>query len=417
MERSYMSGSQKRKHKKARELQAKKAKWSILKFFPARIEESEISPASQMQPLPNLQDVGDIKPHEREELECASVDEMPQNNKQEVPINDPAADYEVHQEQECFTANVLSPEKDIQRKVPIDDPAKWHTITDDMIDHFLRKPPPQNMDLVKNTVKIFNGGKRLLTKINFFKIKKNGEKLAREWLVLSASEKKLFCWVCKLFGNTTTSLSTSGFDDWKHVVFRLTEHENSFMHWESILRFTQRLKTEKRIDSAIIKQYQSEVHYWHSVLQRIVETVKFLSSRGMAFFGENEMFGSTHNGNFLGCLELIAHFDPFLVKHIEKAGNQGIGNVNYLSSTIVNEFVELMGEKVLNVVITEVIDAKYFLIIVDSTPDVTHMDQLTLILRYLGPDYKPVERFINFIQIFGHNAESLTNVILQVLED
>ncbi|XP_071039539.1 zinc finger MYM-type protein 1-like [Parasteatoda tepidariorum] len=189
------------------------------------------------------------------------------------------------------------------------------------------------------------------------------------------------------------------------------------MHRESILKFTQRLKTEKRIDSAIIKQYQSEVHYWRSVLQRIVETVKFLSSRGMGFFGENETFGSTHNGNFLGCLELIAQFDPFLAKHIEKAGNQGTGNVNYLSSTIVNEFVELMGEKVLNVVIKEVIDAKYFSIIVDSTPDVTHMNQLTLILRYLGPDYEPVKRFIKFIQIFGHNAESLTNVILQVLED
>lgn len=40
------------------------------------------------------------------------------------------------------------------------------------------------------------------------------------------------------------------------------------------------------------------------MLLRIVEVVKFLSSRGLHFHGENAILGSTNNGNFLRCIEL-----------------------------------------------------------------------------------------------------------------
>lgn len=162
--------------------------------------------------------------------------------------------------------------------------------------------------------------------------------------------------------------ATCGFDDWKHVSVRLSEHENSFLHKESILKFSQRLKISERIDSGILNQYHNEVNYWRSLLQRVVATVKFLSLRGMPFFCQNETLGSVQNGNFLGCLELIAQFDPFLAQHLEKSGKRGTGNVNYLSSTIVNEFVELMAEKVLSTIIKKVLEAKYFALIFDLTP-------------------------------------------------
>ncbi len=60
-------------------------------------------------------------------------------------------------------------------------------------------------------------------------------------------------------------------------------------------------------------------------LRRVVATVKFLSKRGLSFFGSDEQIGSVHNGNFLGCLELIAEFDPFLENHLDKYGNCGTG--------------------------------------------------------------------------------------------
>ena len=50
--------------------------------------------------------------------------------------------------------------------------------------------------------------------------------------------------------------------------------------------------------------------------------------------------------SYLGCVELLSEYDPFLAQHIEKYGNRGRGNPSYLSSTICEEFVLLMAEEV-----------------------------------------------------------------------
>ena len=80
------------------------------------------------------------------------------------------------------------------------------------------------------------------------------------------------------------------------------------------------------------------------------------------------------------------------------------------------EFVEIIGDMVLQRIIPEIKDAKYFGIIVDSTPDLTHVDQLTFILRYVNVDELiRVERFLQFIPISSHTGKSLSVVIWQFL--
>lgn len=46
--------------------------------------------------------------------------------------------------------------------------------------------------------------------------------------------------------------------------------------------------------------------------------VKFLASRGLGFRSDDKILGSQNNGYYLGCLELISKFDPFLAYHIKK---------------------------------------------------------------------------------------------------
>lgn len=43
------------------------------------------------------------------------------------------------------------------------------------------------------------------------------------------------------------------------------------------------------------------------------------------FRGDNEVFGSQHNANYLEILELLAESDPFLKSHIGKYENEGKG--------------------------------------------------------------------------------------------
>ena len=99
--------------------------------------------------------------------------------------------------------------------------------------------------------------------------------------------------------------------------------------------------------------------------------MKFLAERGLAFRGDSHRFGDIDNGNCLGCMELMSKFDPFLKAHIEKYGNAGRGTPSYLSLNVCEEFIHLMGQKVLDEVISRVKLAKYFAISVDSTPDIT----------------------------------------------
>lgn len=79
------------------------------------------------------------------------------------------------------------------------------------------------------------------------------------------------------------------------------------------------------------------MNYWKAVLHRVVEVIKFLGTKGLSFRGDNEQFNKINNGNFLGTLELLAKFDPFIAQHIEKYGNRGKGTPSYLSSTIYEE--------------------------------------------------------------------------------
>ena len=143
---------------------------------------------------------------------------------------------------------------------------------------------------------------------------------------------------------------------------------------------------------------------------------KFLCVRGLVFRGKNEIIGSSNNGNYLGILELLSECDTFQAEHISKHSNKGRGHASYLSSTICKEMIKLMDQMVLSVIVDEIKPAKYFLISVDATPDIMHVDQLTVIILYVF-QYGPVERFLKFIPIFSHTGSKIAQIILQFLEE
>ncbi|XP_068238412.1 zinc finger MYM-type protein 1-like [Palaemon carinicauda] len=207
---------------------------------------------------------------------------------------------------------------------------------------------------------------------------------------------------------------TQGFNDWKNSK-RFEEHEKSTTHRSCILASIFRAQKKGLLDSHLENQTEKERTYRRKVLVRVVAVVKFLALIGLAFLGENEVFGLENNGNFLGIIELLAQFDPFLANHVSRLGNAGRGTLSYMSSTICNEFIELMTKKVLNNIIAAVKTAKYFAISVDSTPDISHTDQLTFIVRFVDSSGKPVERFIKFIPLSGHDGETMMNVVLDTL--
>ena len=179
-------------------------------------------------------------------------------------------------------------------------------------------------------------------------------KIQRSWLCYSKSKKKLFCFSCKLFGHPAHDNGpfVTCFSNWRKGEEGIAAHENGQSHRASIITLTARKHVSGRIDKGLIQQYESECEYWRALLTRIVSVIRFNTERGLAFRGSDQTICSANNGNYLGCLELIAEYDAFLSEHIRKHANKGSGHRHTLSSTVCDEFVSIMGKRVLDKIIS-----------------------------------------------------------------
>lgn len=225
------------------------------------------------------------------------------------------------------------------------DPSQWIR-TADFIHFVASHGVDQNMNSdFLNSKRIYSDQSRYLTKSMFYRILSNNEKILRTWLVYSEIKGTVFCAPCWLFRDDS-DLATTGFNDWKNACSRLKQHENSINHKNCLIQIQDINQTKERVDSRLMNQIDREKNYWKNILLRIVAVVKSLALRGLPFRGDNELIGSSKNGNFLMSIELISEFDPFLAQHINKYGNAGRGSTSYLSSTVFEEvFIPKAGHK------------------------------------------------------------------------
>lgn len=272
----------------------------------------------------------------------------------------------------------------------------------------------------KSTVRKIGKYSRYLPRQIFTRELHNGEGKSRDWVLYSRSENSIYCFYCLLFAKNKTAFSHQGkgYTNWKKCVEYVKNHEKNQIHLKSVeLWFSKQIDNLETVDKQLKIEILKEESYWQQVLRRLIDTIIFLSSRGLAFRGDNQILGSGHNGNYLGCLELIAKFDPLLSTHIDKYANKGKGNVSYLSNTICDDLILSMTKTVLENIANETKISKYFSLIVDSTPDVSKVDQLTVAIRYILPDGSPVERFLGFLPSVGHKAKDMELAILQKFSD
>lgn len=300
------------------------------------------------------------------------------------------------------------------------DPGLWNKKDGRRVDYWVHNAPTQcqnhDCDFSKSRREFAEGDRvktRYLTSALLKRELPNGERVKREWLLYSPFTGCLYCFPCRLLSKKESHFATSGFNDWKHANL-VKEHENGEEHHKCMLEYSIRRKGIGCVDSVLLSQHHSQKEYWYKVLMRVVSVTQFLASRGLAFRGENQQIGSSKNGNFLGIKELLSEFDPFLEEHLKIYGSSGKGNPSYLSANICEEFIDIMGQQVLLAILDEIKGSKYYSISVDSTPDISHIDQLTFTVRYICGS-EPVERFLEFIPIFSHSSENLADTVIEFL--
>lgn len=87
-------------------------------------------------------------------------------------------------------------------------------------------------------------------------------------------------------------------------------------------------------------------------------------------------------------VEFLALFDPVMNEHLRRIKNKET-MVHYLGKRIQNELIQLLASAIKEKILADVKLAKYFSIILDCTPDISHIEQLTMILRYVDIKKEP----------------------------
>ena len=257
-----------------------------------------------------------------------------------------------------------------------------------------------------------------------------GKTVNRSWLLYSPVNQSAYCFCCLLFSHSASSTKSAferetGFNKWKKSN-KIVAHEESPSHrivFRTWKETEHRLNKNKGIDDEEERLVMVECQRWRNVLDRILNCIKYLAEQNLALRGHEEGVNFScekNSGNFLELLKLLAKYDSVIDHHLKYA-MLNPGSVSYLSPEIQNEFINLLASAVKKRIGNSIKGNKYFGIMVDSTPDAAHREQLSYVIRFVDINFEEKtlsseECFLGFLKLQGKDAASLETAIINQLE-
>jgi hypothetical protein len=409
MSRKYLSGAQKRKLSNERESVAAAQRGSLLKFM--RAEQDHVnSDRFEIENLDLVQEIQETNFVNVSTEQASETDAGLTNAEATVSTEEPAQD----------TVDTVDAERS-EINWDVEDIGKWPRLLNNKLrEHIIQKGPVSSEGQGIKYPRDVQG--RKFTENFYYRKLSNCELVHRRWLIYSKSADAVFCFACKVFGSINFNIATVGVNDWKNISNILHQHEKSQYHLENMhkwLELVMRLNANKTIDAENQKLLEAEKQHWRNVLERIISIVGYLSKNNLAFRGSVDKLHQPRNGNFLGLVELLGKYDTVMNEHLRRINGNEVHD-HYLGPRIQNEIITLMSCKVTEEIISLISLAKYFSVILDCTPDISHQEQMSLILRYVDiSDSEQItvkESFITFLKVDDTTGRGLLQTLLDELQ-
>ena len=228
------------------------------------------------------------------------------------------------------------------------------------------------------------------------------------WLVLCKTDNRAFCQACRYASNSKmVNFSTHyrdqfinvGFSDWKDGLSKLSGHNKSDYHKQAVMSIAHQSKSIPV--NQLVSKAQQKVHEdRRSCFIEMVNSIRFLVRQGIALRNKKN-----ENSNLIQLLKLSSN--PNMKKYLKEN--------NYLSHDITSEIIKEMYRTVLENILAQIKGANFFAIVIDETRDISGIEQLSVVIRWVSQDYIVYEDIIGFHQADVCNAESLVKIIKTAL--
>ena len=241
-----------------------------------------------------------------------------------------------------------------------------------------------------------------------------------------------FCFVCQLFPTGPGHEKSNdvwvgeGVRQWhkmksggKSKQGKLSRHFGSNSHkasLEALVAFQQRFQNiDRMMDKEHMKlciEAEAEKKRNREAVKILIDIVRFLARQGLSLRGHGSE--SDANGNFHQLVLLVARYSPTLKVWLDEAEKRP-QRATYLNWKSQNEFLELLSDYVNDEIKSEVETVQFYSVMADTTPDTSHLDQLSVVLRYVTPSCVVRERLVDMRDIDNKTGDGQATAILESL--
>ncbi|XP_060170421.1 uncharacterized protein LOC132601341 [Lycium barbarum] len=290
-------------------------------------------------------------------------------------------------------------------------------IRDEVRRYYIKKGPcqPMNHDFPKTQF-----GKKKKTMCQFHPGRFKGRH--SKWLEYSISKDAAYCLCCYLFknehdvrGNMGDAFTKKGYKGWNKAKERFKTHigEVNNIHNKCFNMMIDLINQSQSIRTSFDKRNEKYKNESRHRLGASIDVARFLLRLGLPFRGHDESISSTNRGIFLELLQWYGAMD-------QEVGSIILQNAPKNEMTccpkIQKDIVDACAKETIKAIIED-LDGDYFGILVDESKDISHKEQMALVLRYVDKKGEVIERFVGIVHVNDTSARSMKETVYSFLSD